>query len=364
MGKGLGDYGICSDEVSQPVNQFCILDEVSQPVKQLYKVIKRHTGKVGGYGHNCSIYGEVTTGSFHKIIKFLKLNLGFDHNSIFLDIGSGLGKPNFHVLLDPGVKYSFGVELESLRYALSLHNLSHVHEVPELSYLTKNPNIYFSHVDVTKLETFNPITHVYTFDVGMPPDTMIGMSKAMHNSTSVRAFVSFHKPKEIIEDYEFPVELIGHVSTSMHGSSEGHKCYIYRHKRYKDIHTFSQDKMLLERDGNVAKVLEDLNNLTFNSTRSSRRTRGKNNDKENGKENPVSLNKMTKKKLRKKRSKTTHHVETNSEVEVDSKNDSVFKKGFSILKTKDKYSKWIQNELNVYFPKERPKRACNLKKMR
>lgn len=58
------------------------------------------------------------------------------------------------------------------------------------------------------------------------------------------------------------------------------------------------------------------------------------------------------------------HIETNLEVEIDPKNDSVFKKGFSTLNTQDKYSKWIKNELDAYFPKERPKRACNLKKMR
>jgi len=329
-------------------------NQVSEPVKQLYKIIKRHTGKVGGYGHNCSIYGEVTMGSFQKIVNFLKINLGFDHNSLFLDIGSGLGKPNFHVLLDPGVKYSFGIELESLRYALSIHNLNHVHKVPELSFLKKNPNIYFSHQDVTKITTFNPITHVYTFDVGMPPETMFGMSKVMQNSTSVKAFISFHKPKEIIEDYEFPVELIGSISTSMHGSSEGHKVYFYAHKRYKNSFSSlpsSHDKMLVSNDGNVAKVLEDLNNLTFTTSLRSSRRRGRR----------VTLKKIDQKRPKRQKSKTENE---DTIIEFSSENDPTFKKGFLILNKKDEYSKWIENELNVYFPKERPKRACNLKKMR
>ena len=49
--------------------------------------------------------------------------MSFGTDSKFLDIGSGLGKPNLHVLLDPGVEYSFGVEDMRLRWALSMLNL-------------------------------------------------------------------------------------------------------------------------------------------------------------------------------------------------------------------------------------------------
>lgn len=47
---------------------------------------------------------------------------GFDENSSFIDVGSGLGKPNFHVAQDPGVEISYGLELEVVRWELSISN--------------------------------------------------------------------------------------------------------------------------------------------------------------------------------------------------------------------------------------------------
>lgn len=47
---------------------------------------------------------------------------GFDKNSSFIDVGAGLGKPNFHVAQDPGVEISYGLELEVVRWELSIAN--------------------------------------------------------------------------------------------------------------------------------------------------------------------------------------------------------------------------------------------------
>ena len=68
-------------------------------------------------------YGELKCSSFQKLCDYLKAHMSFGTDSKFLDIGSGLGKPNLHVLLDPGVEYSFGVEDMRLRWALSMLNL-------------------------------------------------------------------------------------------------------------------------------------------------------------------------------------------------------------------------------------------------
>jgi len=342
-----------------------ITDEIYPSVKKLYRVIQRHTGKISGYGHNCSIYGEITIGSFQRVVNFLKTKLGFDQDSLFLDIGSGLGKPNFHVLLDPGVQYSFGVELEALRYSLSLHNLSHLHEVPELCFTVEKPNIFFSHNDVTEIESFHPFTHVYAFDVGMPPDTMNEIAKAMENSSSVKAFVSFHKPKAIIEDYQFPVQLVGAVSTSMHGSSEGHRAYIFCHKQYKN--TFLPSPV---QDRQVENDVEDLTNEIekVSLRRSCRRVAS---DLTN-KENSISTmsNKLSLKKIANKKGKQQNSKSTSIRDKLSQNIDPVFRKGFDILEKytnsqpADKYSGWIKRKLDVYFPEERPKRGCTLKLIR
>jgi hypothetical protein len=45
--------------------------------------------------------------------------------------------------------------------------------------------------------------------------------------------ICYHGPKAIIEDYEFNVELLAQMPTSMHGSKEGHMGYIYKRKNKK-----------------------------------------------------------------------------------------------------------------------------------
>ena len=49
-----------------------------------------------------------------------------------------------------------------------------------------------------------------------------------NHSRTCQYFISYKKPKLIIEKYMFDAELIGQISTSMHGSARGHECYIFR----------------------------------------------------------------------------------------------------------------------------------------
>ena len=72
------------------------------------------------------LYGELVKSSMQKIINYLKNNTNFNQDSIFLDIGSGFGKPNIHVAFDPGVSLSIGVECDEGRYNMSLSNLHNI----------------------------------------------------------------------------------------------------------------------------------------------------------------------------------------------------------------------------------------------
>lgn len=81
-----------------------------------YKCIHQATGKLGGNGATGPIYGEITVGSMQHIFNFMKQECGFTADSRFIDVGSGLGKPNFHAAQDPGVRLSIGVELERIRH--------------------------------------------------------------------------------------------------------------------------------------------------------------------------------------------------------------------------------------------------------
>jgi hypothetical protein len=85
-------------------------------VTEVYKVIQKTTGTLGGNGSNGAIYGELTIGSMQKIVNILVEKCELGCNSRFIDVGSGLGKPNFHVAQYPGTKLSIGVELEEIRW--------------------------------------------------------------------------------------------------------------------------------------------------------------------------------------------------------------------------------------------------------
>lgn len=191
-------------------------------VKHLYRVIQKSSGAVGGYGHNGPVYGEITMGTFDKIVHAMKKYTAFDAGSSFVDIGSGLGKPNLHVALHPGVKLSCGIEVEELRWQLSMHNLRFVMDkVPDM----RRNVVYFAHADATKMD-LNDFSHVYMFDVGFPPPVLLALSKAFNSSKSAKALVSFQRPDKL-KKIGFAIREVGRVLTRMNGSTEGHTAYIF-----------------------------------------------------------------------------------------------------------------------------------------
>lgn len=194
-------------------------------VSEVYRAIRRQTGALGGNAAGGAIYGEITQNSFQRVVDFMKEHCELSERSLFLDVGSGLGKPNFHVAIDPGVEVSYGVELEELRWHLSLHNLKHVLSLDINK--QKTNRIMFSAGDITHAHTLNPFSHVYSFDVGFPPAVMDQLAD-IFNRSKARYYVSFHTPRKLVETYGFHVENIGRVATSMAGSNEGHTCYFYR----------------------------------------------------------------------------------------------------------------------------------------
>lgn len=199
-------------------------------VSRVYKIIRKHTGTLGGNAAGGAIYGEITQKSFQRVVDYLKAECEFTSESTFMDIGSGLGKPNFHTAVDPGVKLSFGLELEMLRWQLSIHNLKHVISGhPKFS--SGEHRVMFLAGDITDAQTFDPFTHVYSFDVGFPPQVMDHMASSFNAShRQTKYFISFHHPRRILDEYGFEVELLTKIATSMSGSSEGHTCYVYQRK--------------------------------------------------------------------------------------------------------------------------------------
>ena len=58
---------------------------------------------------------------------------------------------------------------------------------------------------------------------------MYDIASRFNCSSKAKYFISYKKPKHVIEKYMFQVELIAQLHTTMHASSEGHTCYIFQH---------------------------------------------------------------------------------------------------------------------------------------
>jgi hypothetical protein len=104
------------------------LIELKPETERVYKIVRKCSGALGGNGYAGAIYGELTMHSMQKVVNYLIKNCGLDSSSRFIDIGSGLGKPNFHVAQDPNVRLSIGIELEDIRWQLAMGNLQAVLE--------------------------------------------------------------------------------------------------------------------------------------------------------------------------------------------------------------------------------------------
>ena len=92
-------------------------------------MVRKSTGTLGGNGSNGAIYGELTMHSMQKVVDLMVAQCALNNQSRFIDVGSGLGKPNFHVAQDPAVRLSLGVELEHIRWQASKNEKKNIHLV-------------------------------------------------------------------------------------------------------------------------------------------------------------------------------------------------------------------------------------------
>ena len=211
--------------------------EIPDNVQRVYHIVHKHTGSIGGNGSGGAIYGELTTGSMQKMTNLMIEHTGLSKDSRFIDVGCGLGKPNLHVAQYPGVDFSYGIEMEHVRWMLGMANL---HQVLKAAKKDKEGGkdteegqskighgCYFAHGDITEANFFDPFSHVYMFDIGFPPRLFHQLAE-MFNKSQSEYLICYHGPKLMIEDYGFHIELIVQTPTSMHGSAEGHTGYIYR----------------------------------------------------------------------------------------------------------------------------------------
>jgi hypothetical protein len=159
----ISNFIICGQDF---VNPSCHQDKNSRNYSDLYKVINKATGSVGGNAHFCAMYGELSSGSMQKIINVLKEQCSLSSDSAFLDIGAGLGKPNLHFALEANVRLSIDVEFIELRHKLAMINLR---ECIKNKVLNSSINVHFICSDISEAKSLDPFTHIYMYDVAFEP---------------------------------------------------------------------------------------------------------------------------------------------------------------------------------------------------
>ena len=78
-------------------------------------------------------------------------------------------------------------------------------------------SIFVVHCDILEALTLDPFTHVYSFDVGFPPDTQRQIARMFNASTFVAWLVSFQSPAKILHQYGYMVEFLDQLTTKMCG---------------------------------------------------------------------------------------------------------------------------------------------------
>jgi hypothetical protein len=146
-------------------------------VKQMYRIVRKLTGSIGGNGYSGPIYGELTMGSMAKMIQYMMDYTKLNSSSRFIDVGSGIGKPNLHVAQHPGVQFSCGVEIDEVLWWLGMTCLKAVLDAAVVQQEQQQDNLLsleealqgncmLLHNDITDANSFDPFTHVYMFSIG------------------------------------------------------------------------------------------------------------------------------------------------------------------------------------------------------
>lgn len=223
------------------------------------------------------MYGETREKGLRKI--FLKMaKYGMDNTSILLDIGSGRGVPNIVASFQNSLFSSIGIELDEKAFFLSLSNHLHILESRKNSYensniensnissdftdskVNKNNSIGFFKGDATILETFEPVTHIYSFDAAMPIWMIKRFVDLFNVSRTTYCYVSFRK--DLVETLDIKAKRIHGISTQMMGSGEGRMCWLYLKNDWKEIKEFAWIQICDKYNNGKSCESFDLTNLT------------------------------------------------------------------------------------------------------
>ncbi|EGD72899.1 hypothetical protein PTSG_04628 [Salpingoeca rosetta] len=159
-------------------------------VDRVYRIIGRKHDVTSGADGRYGITGHATKGSMAKLLTLLQNKCELNENATFLDLGHGMGRPNFHAAaLTPPVKASVGTEYNPHLYKQSMLVLRELAQ-EDPSYLA-NPRVFFMDRNIRDLSSIVPFTHLFCFNIGMPDDIVRHIMKLISASTTLKYAVLF-----------------------------------------------------------------------------------------------------------------------------------------------------------------------------
>ena len=146
--------------------------------------------KVGGGEGLEGVYGSITGRGMRLVLDAFKEHAGLDAKSVFLDIGSGLGRPVLHAIVHSNVQVSYGIECDPVKNQKATYFVQSV--VRELTPVFGKdmfspsclPKLICSPIE--KLPSLEGATHVYSAWEGFSVEAMEAVGK-LFASTSVKS---------------------------------------------------------------------------------------------------------------------------------------------------------------------------------
>ena len=177
-------------------------------------------------GHCSTTYGEITFTGMRTILKAMNKLSPFNPDSIFVDIGCGIGLPVFHAALAYNIK-SVGFEVVENRVRLAFDLKTELEAGGyDLQRLNKTD---FKRKNIEDLICLNA-THIYSFNPRFSEDNNVDLIRMfeLHNETKAEILAMCLDPIKARKLGLLSAEFVESLKVTMAGTSQSFMFYIYK----------------------------------------------------------------------------------------------------------------------------------------
>jgi hypothetical protein len=182
---------------------------IPDSVKAAYSEMRKIERQIGGDGGGAGMYGSLSEGGMQPIITYFKLH-GMGRESVFVDVGTGLGRPLVHAMVDAHVHTAYGYELAEEKCRNAREMMRRLHQRGILSE-RQYRSIHLRCMDVARLHQLPPgTTHVYAFWQGFHPEDKMAFGRLFSECDTARSIcvvnnvtAGWSRPEQQMAEYEF-----------------------------------------------------------------------------------------------------------------------------------------------------------------